>query len=338
MIENASKPQAVYTKTANQAPQALAAGTTPTANTMNTANKKQRKFFGLSLGQLGLVGGLLSFLVIGGSLLYISNLDRSTTPSRPSADKGTSCTVAFTVTDPNATPMPTPTPTATPTASPTASPTATPTTTPTTTPTASPSTTPTTAPTATPTTNPTATPTATPTQPKECNESCSTQEECELVDDDHFCSIDYGYRCRHVNNPSSDNCQPPTETVTPTVGCQDICVTSADCADSNHICFATSDGNRCRLEEYPYSTTCTLPVATTQPIVEDKPVYVTERSVYVPATEVQTEVIEQIVDVPSKGGQPELPEELPQTGGNVFQLAVGAGGLTLLGLLLLLFL
>ncbi len=59
----------------------------------------------------------------------------------------------------------------------------------------------------------------------------------------------------------------PVPRVTPVIGCNEICVTNADCSNSNHICFVISETeNRCRLETNPVDMNCQNPVAeVTQP-------------------------------------------------------------------------
>ena len=72
----------------------------------------------------------------------------------------------------------------------------------------------------------------------------------------------------------------PTPRVTPVVGCNDICVTNADCSNASHICFAVSETeNRCRLETNPTNASCQNPAA-----------------------------------VVTQAQQPVLPEALPETG------------------------
>ncbi len=72
----------------------------------------------------------------------------------------------------------------------------------------------------------------------------------------------------------------PTPRVTPVVGCNDICVTNADCSNASHICFAVSETeNRCRLETNPTNSSCQNPAA-----------------------------------VVTQAQQPVLPEALPETG------------------------
>ena len=94
-----------------------------------------------------------------------------------------------------------------------------------------------------------------------CNESCTTNEECARVDSSHICDATTN-TCRLESYPSSDSCQEPEDE--PTVGCNDACVTNADCSDSNHICATTSDGSqKCRLESNPDSDSCTLPAGST---------------------------------------------------------------------------
>ncbi len=101
--------------------------------------------------------------------------------------------------------------------------------------------------------------------PPKCNESCRTNAECEKGDPDHYCD-DTTDTCRLETNPTSTTCSEPaaTPTPTPTVGCNDTCVTNADCSNSNHICATTEDGTlKCRLSSYPTSTSCTLPATST---------------------------------------------------------------------------
>lgn len=112
-----------------------------------------------------------------------------------------------------------------------------------------------------------------------CNSECTTNAQCLGAGDDHICyDTGSGKFCRLASNPINDSCLVATSTPTPTPpptgpstpgptpapGCNDICVSNADCSNINHICMTTSDGsNRCRLAQYPDSTTCTEPVATT---------------------------------------------------------------------------
>lgn len=111
--------------------------------------------------------------------------------------------------------------------------------------------------------NPTST-TCEPVPPK-CNEACTTNAQCEKGDTDHFCDSTTN-TCRLKTNPSSTTCVKPqaTPTPTPAIGCNDTCVTNADCSNSNHICVTTADGrNKCRLESYTTSESCTLPTTST---------------------------------------------------------------------------
>lgn len=149
----------------------------------------------------------------------------------------------------------------------------------------------------------------------ECNSSCVSNEDCKTISSNHICyNTGNGNFCRLASNPTDTSCKPvkPTPTATPKVtptppptgpgtplpsptpiiGCNDICISNSDCANSNHICMTTSDGsNRCRLPDYPNSTTCTATVASTTPpeVITQQPTHVTPQ-------------------------QPVLPTELPQTG------------------------
>ena len=52
-------------------------------------------------------------------------------------------------------------------------------------------------------------------------------------------------------------------TPTPAVGCNQSCVTNADCVSSTQICVQTSSGQKCRLETDVNSETCTTESSTT---------------------------------------------------------------------------
>lgn len=138
----------------------------------------------------------------------------------------------------------------------------------------------------------------TPEEEYDCNVSCETDAQCQTADYSYICYGSTGDKvCRLGENPSSTSCNMPNETPTPTPtptptttpiaaatpapGCNDLCVSNADCSNTSHICLDTDDGTtRCRLASYPDSQTCTVPV-------EDQ----------------------QLADQ-----QPDLPEILPETG------------------------
>jgi hypothetical protein len=135
-----------------------------------------------------------------------------------------------------------------------------------------------------------------------CNSTCTTNAQCQTIGSNYIC---YENHCRMDSNPSSSACQPPVAVVpSPTVGCNHTCVTNADCTNSAHICATTADGSkRCRLDSYVNSETCTTPqVAYTTPVQSTRP---------------QT--------------QPELPQELPQTGAFDDLPKWLLGGLTVIG-------
>lgn len=132
--------------------------------------------------------------------------------------------------------------------------------------------------------------TPTPTPSIGCNDSCATNADCS--NSAHICAqTATGSRCRLATYVSSPDCViPATATPTPAPGCNDVCAQNADCSNSNHVCVSTSDGNtRCRLANYPDSTSCTATVAQ----------------------------------------QPELPEELPQSGPEEWLNWLKAGLVTL---------
>ncbi|MDQ5951678.1 MAG: hypothetical protein QG639_959 [Patescibacteria group bacterium] len=130
-----------------------------------------------------------------------------------------------------------------------------------------------------------------------CNSSCSSDSQCQDVDEEYVCAeTSEGDRCRHKDYPTRTSCEePPTSTPTPTpaIGCNDGCVSNADCSNPNHICYNDGTSQVCRLETNPTSASCTNPGTTT----------ITS--------------------------QPELPQELPQTGPEDWVNWLKAGLITL---------
>lgn len=123
-----------------------------------------------------------------------------------------------------------------------------------------------------------------------CNSSCSTNAQCQTANGSYICS---NGQCRLGSNPTASNCLSTTYVPpTPTVGCNQNCANNSDCTNPDHICATTADGNRCRLADYTNSENCARPpqVVTSTP-----------------------------------GTQPELPQELPQTGALDFGVWVKAG-------------
>lgn len=134
-----------------------------------------------------------------------------------------------------------------------------------------------------------------------CNSSCSSDSQCQDVDEDFICAeTSEGDRCRHKDYPTRSSCEAPTTstpTPTPAIGCNDSCVTNADCSNPSHICYNDGSGTQvCRLETNPTNASCSGPVASTPPRVP---------------------------------GQPSLPEELPQTGPEDWVNWLKAGLITL---------
>lgn len=154
-----------------------------------------------------------------------------------------------------------------------------------------------------------------------CNSTCDKDDQCKTYSNDHVCAdTTEGKRCRLGANPGSTSCQiattptptptptPPVSTPTPTpvIGCNSRCSTNADCSNTAHICYQTTDGGRCRLDTNVTSTSCSAPVAQSTPVATT---------------------------------QPELPEELPQTGPEDWGNWLKAGLVTLgIGAVLLLLL
>jgi len=141
------------------------------------------------------------------------------------------------------------------------------------------------------------------TKPNEyaCDSSCETNEQCQAASSSYIC---YQNNCRLDSNPSAQNCQPTTYVYTPPViGCNDICVNNGDCSNSEHICY----NNACRLATNPTSSTCSIAQTTTY-------------------------------QTTTKGGQPVLPVELPESGSNIILdwLKAGLGVLGIGTVLLLL--
>lgn len=153
-------------------------------------------------------------------------------------------------------------------------------------------------------------------KPKEnvysCGVTCTTTDQCKSYNQNYVCHPVGGAAgkvCRLGNgNEQYSNCQAPnTPPPAPTVGCNVTCGTTADCSNSAHICYDTaligqSYGKVCRLPDYVYSTSCTSPTGTTVAVTP-------------PTT--------------TKGGQPALPAELPQTGPEDWMNWLKAGLITL---------
>ena len=102
----------------------------------------------------------------------------------------------------------------------------------------------------------------------------------------------------------------PTTIPTPVVGCNDACMTNANCSNSNHICYFVSENEgRCRLDSNPSNTECRPAVAVVPPTT--------------------TPVV----------AQPELPEVLPESGpadwGNWLKAGLAVLGVGIALLLLL---
>lgn len=149
-----------------------------------------------------------------------------------------------------------------------------------------------------------------PTPNPECRDACSSNTDCPT---DHTCSdnicrlsvcLQSGVTC------DTDKCvrtyPASTPVPTPLAGCNETCVTNSDCSRSDFICY----NSVCRLDSYPYSQSCTAPTTTST-----------------------------IATTPTKGGQPQLPAELPETGSNeiiqsvmlgIAVLVLGAGILLLI--------
>lgn len=123
-----------------------------------------------------------------------------------------------------------------------------------------------------------------------CNSTCTTNAQCQTANGGYICS---NGQCRLGSNPTATSCLPTTYVPpTPTVGCNQVCANNADCTNPDHICATTAEGNRCRLADYTNSESCSRPPQS------------------VPST---------------PGQQPELPQELPQTGALDFGVWVKAG-------------
>ena len=143
-----------------------------------------------------------------------------------------------------------------------------------------------------------------------CNATCDTTADCQSYNTNYVCynaGGTTGKVCRLTGNETNTSCQsasapPPT----PAIGCNQTCATNADCSNTAHICYDTTlvgqtAGKVCRLANYVNSATCTTPSGSV---------------VYTPPAE-------------TKGGQPALPAELPQTGPEDWLNWLKAGLITL---------
>jgi len=108
-----------------------------------------------------------------------------------------------------------------------------------------------------------------------CNESCTTDTECQLTNSAYTCDS-ISNKCRLDANKTSTTCELANDSSddnsTATIACNGICTTNSDCSDTDHICVTTADGsNRCRLAAYTSSESCIIEnsegttTATTQP-------------------------------------------------------------------------
>jgi fimbrial isopeptide formation D2 family protein len=137
-----------------------------------------------------------------------------------------------------------------------------------------------------------------------CNSSCENDTQCKTRDSNYVCApTSEGNRCRHKDYSTRASCDAPPSTATPTptpaIGCNDRCTSNADCSNPSHICYTTGDGSQlCRLDTNPASNTCSNPATPGTP-----------------TTPVAT--------------QPNLPEELPQTGPEDWVNWLKAGLITL---------
>lgn len=181
---------------------------------------------------------------------------------------------------------------------------------------ASPSPTPSVSPTPTPSVSPSPTPTPTPSPSPApgCNDSCANNTECTNQNSSWICSSTYGNVCRLASYPSSESCTPPptpSPSPSPYRGCNDTCTYNSDCSANNLICYY----GRCRLDSYPDSDRCIITTVQQQVVTQ--------------------QVVQQQVQTVEKGGQPEMPAELPKTG--IFDVKIlGAGAaLTIIGMLIL---
>jgi len=191
-----------------------------------------------------------------------------------------------------------------------------------------------------------------------CNSACTSNAQCQTVNNDYICDPDQGNRCRLDTNRGSATCTAPPKTYTcnatcdtdencksynvsykcfpaggttgkvcrlatnetsvscnnpsspppvAAIGCNQTCVTNADCSNSTQICYDTAlvgqtAGKVCRLANYVNSSTCNSPTGTT---------------------------VAQTPPTTTTGGQPALPAELPQTGPEEWLNWLKAGLITL---------
>lgn len=148
---------------------------------------------------------------------------------------------------------------------------------------------------------------ATVTESYTCNSLCTTNAQCQTANSNYVCAtVGNEQRCRLQTNTASTTCavaSSPLPSPTPTVGCNDTCVNNADCSNANHICYNGS----CRLAANPDNAAC-APAVSPSPVAQASP-------------------------------QPELPEQLPETGAEDLArwLVPGIGAL-MLGALALFFL
>lgn len=171
----------------------------------------------------------LAFMVIltSGKLSQTKQVAPTVPQQQPQASAG-ACALAFNITATTGTPTPTPTPSPTPTPTPT--------------------------PTATPT------PTPTPKQYSSCNNTCTTDADCQSG---LICASN---SCRNPSCTGQSTCQcqvvynSPTPTPPPPVSCNNACTLNTDCS-AGLVCV----GGACRNPSCTSQTNCACIVTTVQP-------------------------------------------------------------------------
>lgn len=188
-----------------------------------------------------------------------------------------------------------------------------------------------------------------------CDSGCTSDAQCKTVNNDYVCDATLK-KCRLGSNTESTSCQPKPQTY----ACNSSCETTDNCKTVNtgYICTDTSNGKRCRLESNksaencqvaatPTPTPATTPTATptgkttvgcNQACSTNADCTNSAHICYSGACRLETNV-ESATCSPAVAAQPQLPQELPQTGPEDWMNWLKAGLVTLgIGAVLLLLL
>lgn len=304
------------------------------------SESKPKKIFGLEKRSVVAVASIALFFMLSmaGVLVALRQQMAPEKVAAPTAPKSkpaaaviieppaqTSCTLSFNIPEASPSPSPSVSPSPSPSVSPSPSPSV------------SPSPSPSVSPSPSPSVSPSPSPSPTP-PTYVCNSDCTANAQCESANADYICSTTYGDKCRLDSNPSSAKC----ETKTNEYACDSSCETNAQCqtASSNYICY----NNNCRLDSNPSASNCqpgtTTVIGCNDSCVDNSDCSSSDQICYNNACRLATNPTSSTCSITTatKGGQPSLPVELPESGSNIIfdWLKAGLGVIGIGAVLLLL--